>query len=777
MNKTNIWNIIHNTLLFRTSEFFLVLTFLIFLFLTSLVSYNLFHILIELFCIIIAFGIFIVAWNARSFFSNHFLLFLSIGYLFVSLIDITHTLAYKGIEVFAFIDPTSNLATQLWISARYMQAFFLLIAPLYLTRKMNINLVFQVSFLTILVIFVSIFYLKIFPTAYIDGIGLTTFKKISEYVISLILVMSAVYLSTKRKNLDRKIYIYIITSIIFTIASELAFTTYLGVYDYSNMLGHFFKIISFILMYKIIVETGVKNPLAYIFRNMEQSTEIIKSSELKFRSLVEIAPSAVISTNSLGMITLWNESAEKKFGWKSNEVIGKSLNLISPKENTKSNKFNIGQIIKERDRSTLNKTVESLGLRKNGEIFPLEVSSSSWVINNEEFFCYIIRDISERKKVEKELAKEKRKLESLVGDLKIFKLAMDNAFAHIVIANKNGIIVYANKSTEEITGYSENEIIGKTPALWGKQMPSSFYEKFWKTIKEDKKTYTGEITNKRKEGELYEAEIRVSPVLGNDGEVEYFVALERDITQEKEIDKAKTEFISLAAHQLKTPLTTISLASEILLRGIDGGMSKENKKYLKSIFGEIKDMTKMIEIFLNVSRIEMGKFPIETEEVGLFSVIEETVNKLLPQMKEKNLIFKKNYKNNLPILNLDKKVMNIILENLLSNAIKYSMDRGKIQLEVEDTHKNIIIHVSDNGIGIPESEHYRIFTKMFRAKNVFQIKSEGSGLGLYLVKNLAEQSGYSVSFISKENDGTTFSISIPKKTEVQKKYVDISSKS
>jgi signal transduction histidine kinase len=306
-------------------------------------------------------------------------------------------------------------------------------------------------------------------------------------------------------------------------------------------------------------------------------------------------------------------------------------------------------------------------------------------------------------------------------------------------------------------------------------MPKEFYEEFWMTIKTEKKNYAGEITNKRKNGNLYQAEIRVSPVLDKEGEVEFFVALERDVTEEREMDKAKTEFISLAAHQLRTPLSTISLTTELLIKGIDGQMSKENKKYLKGIHSEVKDMAEMIDIFLNVSRIEMGKFPIETESISLYSVIDDIVSKISPQFKDKKIHFKKDYNKKIPVLNLDQKVMKIILENLLSNAIKYSPNNGKIVLGVEENTNDVIIKVSDNGIGIPLNQQNKIFTKMFRADNVTSIKSEGSGLGLYLVKNLATQSGFDVNFISKENEGTTFIVSIPKGiSQIKRKFVGIS---
>jgi signal transduction histidine kinase len=305
-------------------------------------------------------------------------------------------------------------------------------------------------------------------------------------------------------------------------------------------------------------------------------------------------------------------------------------------------------------------------------------------------------------------------------------------------------------------------------------MSHSFYKDFWKTIKEDKKAFSGEIKNKRKNGELYQAEIRVSPVLDKNGNVEFFVALERDITEQKEMEKAKTEFISLAAHQLKTPLTAISLTTEMLLKGIDGNMSNENKKHLKNIFMEVKDMAQLIEIFLNVSRVEMGKFPIQTEKVCLYEVIEKTANGIMPQMKAKKINFVKEYNENLPFLNLDRRVMNIILENLLSNALKYTLAKGTIKLCVEINSKNALIKVIDSGIGIPIQEQSKIFQKMFRTSNASSIKSEGSGLGLYLIKNLAKQRGYDISFVSVEKEGTTFILSIPLNTKiVKRKLVDI----
>jgi PAS domain S-box-containing protein len=338
---------------------------------------------------------------------------------------------------------------------------------------------------------------------------------------------------------------------------------------------------------------------------------------------------------------------------------------------------------------------------------------------------------------------------------------MDNAFSHIIITDENGSIIYANKSVENITGFGEKEILGKNPSIWGKQMPPSFYQNLWKTIKENKEVFVGEIINKKKDGSLYHAEVRISPILDEIGNVKFFVGLEKDITKEKDMEKHKDEFLSMAAHQLRTPLANISLTTEMLMKDIVGDVTKENKKYLKSIFIQTKNMSEMIQTFLNISRIEMGKFEIQLKTLNLFDILENLTKDIFPQIKSKKINFKKQYSKKLPILNADKRVIKIILENFLSNAIKYSKKGGSITLLAKENDHNIIIEVSDDGIGIPKEDQEKIFTKMFRAENASGLASGSSGLGLYLVKNLAEQAGYEISFRSKENKGTVFTVHIP----------------
>lgn len=242
------------------------------LYLTSLYNYLLFHSLAEIFSIVIAFCIFILAWNCRNMIDNNYLIFLGIAYLFIGFIDTIHTLAYAGMGVFPGYG--ANLPTQLWIVARYLESISLLIACFILDkRKMKINFILLGYIITVSLLFLSIFYWKIFPACFIEGSGLTPFKKISEYIISLILVVSLFFLLRKKEKFDHRVLQWVVISILLTIAGELAFTFYISVYGLSNLIGHIFKIISFYFIYQAIVVTGLTKPHELLFRNLQENEE------------------------------------------------------------------------------------------------------------------------------------------------------------------------------------------------------------------------------------------------------------------------------------------------------------------------------------------------------------------------------------------------------------------------------------------------------------------------------------------------------------------------
>ena len=252
------------------------------LYLTSLYSYLLFHSIAEIFSIVVACGIFMVAINSRRFMDNSYFIFIGIAYLFVGGLDLIHTLGYAGMGVFQGYD--ANLPTQLWIVTRYIEALSLLIAPLLINRNLKYNYVFLGYTVVIFFLLVAIFG-RLFPDCFIEGEGLTLFKKISECIISAILLVSIFSLFQKRREFETGVLRLLVASIIVTIGSELAFIFYVSVYGFSNLIGHFFKIISFYLIYKAIIETGFAKPYNLLFRGLKQREETLRESEERYRQL------------------------------------------------------------------------------------------------------------------------------------------------------------------------------------------------------------------------------------------------------------------------------------------------------------------------------------------------------------------------------------------------------------------------------------------------------------------------------------------------------------
>lgn len=339
-------------------------------------------------------------------------------------------------------------------------------------------------------------------------------------------------------------------------------------------------------------------------------------------------------------------------------------------------------------------------------------------------------------------------------------IALDNASDHVIITDTDGVILYVNKAAEKLTGYTQAEMIGNRPSVWGKQMPKEFYEKMWKTIKVDKKSFEAQITNKRKNGEEYEADITISPILGEQNRLLFFVGIERDITQEKAVDRAKTEFVSLASHQLRTPLSTINWYLEMLLSDDKAKLTSDQKEYAKEAAEASKRMVALVNALLNVSRIEMGTFVVTPESVDIAGIIKVCVKEFEHKIIEKKLKIKEEYDSAIPKVMIDPKLLDIICQNLLENAVNYTNDGGKIKVSLARKESDILISVTDSGIGIPKSQQVQIFTKLFRADNAREKETNGTGLGLYMSKAIIEQSGGKIWFES-EGEGTTFYVTIP----------------
>lgn len=494
------------------------------------------------------------------------------------------------------------------------------------------------------------------------------------------------------------------------------------------------------------------------------------------------------------------------------------------------------------------------------------------------------------------------------NELKKFQLAAEESFNHLVITDANGVILYANPAVTKNTGYSNREIIGKKPSLWGRQMPKNVYVEMWNTIKEKKQPYKGEVTNKRKDGTRYLVEVSIAPILDDQGIVQYFVGLERDITEERarqkrhqehlieleninnrlssekaraegilrylrsiaggvyatdrrgmivfvndaaaeligensenligkdafklfqfcegteekksclltqqvlltkhplsfpqntflvslhkepllvagtvapiieqqhiagvivvfqdmsdfyKLEKMKANFLSVAAHQLRTPLGSMRWSMELLLQGDLGKLPKAAKEAVEQLYENSKRMIVLVGDLLSVARMDQKENQEEKKLVDVGIIWDEVIKTMKPQAEKLGIALVLKKKTPLKALVLPPRHIFEAFENLVSNALKYNRDQGEVIVNIEEKDGGLCITIQDTGIGIPKSAQSKIFSKFFRAPNAILKETEGSGLGLSVVKSYIEEAGGTISFESKEGVGTTFFIKFP----------------
>jgi signal transduction histidine kinase len=229
----------------------------------------------------------------------------------------------------------------------------------------------------------------------------------------------------------------------------------------------------------------------------------------------------------------------------------------------------------------------------------------------------------------------------------------------------------------------------------------------------------------------------------------------------RELDEAKDEFVTMASHQLRTPLTSVKGYLSMVMEGDAGKVSGKQRELLNNAFTSSQRMVYLIADLLNVSRLKTGKFIIDTSEVNLSSMIEGEVDQLKESAKARELKLEFKAPKKFPNVMLDENKTRQVIMNFIDNAIYYTPAGGKINIELKATAKQVELTVNDNGIGVPKSERHNLFNKFYRAVNARKARPDGTGLGLFMAKKVIIAQGGAIIFDSKEGKGSTFGFSFP----------------
>jgi PAS domain S-box-containing protein len=327
-----------------------------------------------------------------------------------------------------------------------------------------------------------------------------------------------------------------------------------------------------------------------------------------------------------------------------------------------------------------------------------------------------------------------------------------------------GRITRVNPVAQDILGFSEIELIGewfpkRIVAITPDDTIVNLIDRPITKAFLTGKSISEKMLYRRKSGEAIPVSISVSPIL-LDGKPLGAVQVFRDITLEEEIDRMKSEFISLASHQLRTPLSAIKTYSHMLIDGYMGEVTPTQKKSLRTIISGANRMNELISTLLNITRIESGTIAVTPKVIQVEKVIDEILKEVSMMAADKavELIPKCDDAN--ASIRTDLLIFKEIVTNLVSNAVKYTPENGTVTVSVKKRSADLLVTVKDTGWGIPKQSQDQIFSKFFRAPNIVKRETTGTGLGLYLVKGLVETLGGSIWFKSEEGNGTTFYLSI-----------------
>lgn len=498
--------------------------------------------------------------------------------------------------------------------------------------------------------------------------------------------------------------------------------------------------------------------------------QVFQKNSNIFNLLSEGISEGIIVTNSKQFIVANNSSAEEMFGYEKDELVGKPLDVLIPPRYRHGHGTHVKNFIAKSKKRQMGIGLDLYGIRKNGHEFPVEAGLNPFQLYGETYVMALVIDITERKQKERELSHWARIFQDSLNEIYVF----DAKTFKFLNVNKEGL---------RNIGYSMDELAQMTPIDIKPELnETGFREMVEPLLGDEKGKVKFETVHKRKDGSTYPVEVHLQ--VSSMGDNQVFVAITLDNTErkiyteqlekkvrertkqlsealaaEKELNELKTRFLSLVSHEFKTPLSSILTSITLLGKYTRTDQQDKRDKHVTTIKNKVKYLDAILNDFLSVERLESGKVNYNIEAFPLSKIVNEVVY-------DANMLLKTGQKIQYPeniddiILHFDEKTLELVLSNLVHNAIKYSSEGSVIDLQVQIENDKTVIKVIDEGIGVPENEQKHIFNRYFRAQNA--LLTQGTGIGLNIAKQHLENLGARLDFTSKENEGSTFVVTIPK---------------
>lgn len=771
---------------------------LIGLYISSFYNYLLFHMLAEMFAVVTACSIFVVTWNARKFFKEkQFFPFIGISYLFVGILDLVHAMSYKGVNIIVSTD--ANIPTQLWVAARYLQSITLLSAFfIFKNKKKPETYLLGFTVVTILIL-LSIFYWRIFPDCYLENAGgLTPFKKNSEYLICVILLSALGALYYNRDRFDKKLFNWLQASILITIVSELLFTNYIGLYSTANMLGHYFKILSFYCLYKALIETGLSQPYSLLYKDLTDTRE---SYRALFSNMLDgfARHRMILDKNGYPINFEFleiNQAFERLTGL--NEVVGKTITQVLPDIQNDSTKWIevFGEVALKGD-----------PVRFESYVTPLKkwYAFNAYSVKYGEFVT-IFEDITERKAA----------IESLFSQREFLNTTLEHIGDGVISTDETGQVAFINVAAEKLTGWPRADALGKKLEqvfkVCRKEENATCKEDGAGPLYDDQlMVFPDEGMLLRHDGTRLPIEESVNPVTNDNGDVIGLVLIFRDITMWKQLQKQLQEANELLEEKVAERTLTLHQTVEHLQKEIEqrtkaDARNKEVEQELQSRAAQLRALAGKLTMAEQAERRRVAKVlhdglqqymaaaklhlsglerKIEDPHLsGLARKIEETIGTCIqmarslsadlspPALYRGGLIsglrwlagrmqerhgFRVIVKSELENVSLAEDIMLLVFESvreLLFNSVKHS-ETFEAQVRLKKNEKNqLYLCVEDAGSGFDPSD-------IAVSDNMQQ------GFGLFSIQERINLIGGTFEIQSTPGHGSRFDIFLPYEKEAE----------
>ena len=507
---------------------------------------------------------------------------------------------------------------------------------------------------------------------------------------------------------------------------------------------------NFQLLYIMLLGALVASALSVeLLRRSIRQREALRESSARISAIMNNVVDGIITVDEKGRVESINPTAASMFGYSGDAVIGRKFPvLLNP---------DCRGMYSEQLHDSTDTVIPSFffgkceypGRRMDGSCFPMELAASRVLVNGRRLLVHIVRDITERKRVEENLRQA--------------AVVYDNITEGIVVTDAQGVIQSVNPAFTRITLYPMQEVIGQNPRiLHSGRHDREFYEAMWASLLVSGR-WQGEIWNRRKNGEIYPQWLNITAILDDQGRTTNFLGVTWDITELKATERKKEEFIAAVSHELRTPLTSVLASLGLLMQDECGSLPERAQTLVRMAYSNSGRLVRLVGDILDIERISAGEMRFEFKPVELMPLVEQTLESTMAFLEQLAPGIRVVTAETLPgvCVTGDAERLMQALANLLSNAAKFSPLDGQIEIAVSRRGTMLRVAVTDHGPGIPEEFRSEVFKKFSRGGLAKIQHKSGLGLGLSIARHIVGKHGGRIDYESLPGVRTTFFIDLP----------------